>query len=123
MGKFRKVYVPNTLLGKEEKRRHKKREWKHIYFFKGNRYGAFNTPIIEEWTEPIAIKSYNQNTLYKVKELSDELWDYYKILKTQTNKRTAQIGSKRAQKRQINKKLNEQIKPLIITHDPVVIKF
>ena len=102
MGKYVKIFIPNTLLGKEDKRRHKPRDWKHVYFFKGNRHGQFTTPVVEEW-EPYKMESYNKNTLYKVKDLTDDLWDYYKILRTDNKKRMAQCGIERRTKNSIKK--------------------
>ena len=106
MGKYQKIYIPDTLLGKEEKRRHKPRDWKHVYFFKGNRYGEFDTEVVEEWEEPFNVNSYNKNTLYRCKNIKDDLWDYYKILKSSLPKRTAQV-SKRGPKKKI--KLKEEV--------------
>ena len=123
MGKYHKIYIPDTLLDKEEKRRHKPRNWNHVYFFKGNRYGKFDTPVVEEWEEPFKVMSYNKNTLYTCKEYSNDLWDYYKILKSSLPKRTAQIGVQRGPK----KKKKEKLIGLTITHypkdKPYILKF
>lgn len=124
MGKYYKIYIPDTLLGKEDKRRHKPRDWKHVYFFKGNRYGNFDTPVVEEWGEPFKVMSFNKNTLYKCKELSDDLWDYYKILRSSLPKRTAQIGVQRGPKKKVKPQEPVGFK---ITHfpknKPFILKF
>ena len=111
MGKYRKIYIPNTLVGKEEKKRHKPRNWKHVYFF-ANKKNGFETPVVEFW-KPTEIKSFNSKTLYKCAELSlgDEIFDYYKIMKNNLPKRTAQFSKtpKRTKKKQTK---------ITITHFP-----
>jgi len=94
MGKYRKIYIPNTLFQKEEKRRHKPRNWKHVYFFNNTKNG-FETPVVEEW-KPTEIQSFNSLTLYKCRELSlgNDIFDYYKIMKVGLPKRVAQIKNK-----------------------------
>tara|TARA_R110000824_G_scaffold113725_9_gene263706 strand:+ start:1162 stop:1551 length:390 start_codon:yes stop_codon:yes gene_type:complete len=94
---YRKVYIPNDILGKTEKaNRHKPHHWKHIYFFRGARgvSNKFNTSVMEQY-EILNSKSYNKNTLYKCKKESDEsaLFDYYKILKTTVRKKHGQIAT------------------------------
>lgn len=122
MGDYYKIYIPNSLLGKEEKRRHKPRNWKHVYFF-NNRKNGFETPVVESW-KPEEMKSFNSQTLYKCRELSlgNDIFDYYKIMKVGLPKRTAQIKKNKEKKN--NKKKSSGIQIIRFPKDnPFILTF
>jgi hypothetical protein len=123
MGKYRKIYIPNTLIGEEEKRRHKPRNWKHVYFFNNKNKNGFETPVIELW-KPNEIKSFNSQTLYKCRELSlgNDIFDYYKIMKVGLPVRTAQIKNKE-KKTDIEKKKMGLTITYFPPNKPYILKF
>ena len=99
MGKFYKIFIPDSILKQERRHRHKPREWRHVYFFRTQKkLEPFKTPVVEDFI-PHSVKSFNKNTLYKDKYLSDkdDIFDYYKIMKTDTQERTAQLTTAKKQ--------------------------
>ena len=122
MGKFQKVYIPDSLLGKPMTKKHNPRVWKNVYFFKKRSDGEFKVPIVENWTVE-SIKTYNYETLYKVQILSDhdDIWDYYKILKTGLPKNIAQVKETVFKKK---KRLDEKLEIQHFSKDkPYILNF
>ncbi len=120
------LYVPEKIENLMTRRRHDKKNWTHIYFYKDNKKTEIDGNNIEEY-EIITGGCYKNNVFYRCTNLckNDEVFDYYKILKPEHKEPVMCVKSK---KETIKKKAhNKKKKVFEIKHfppeKPFILKF
>ncbi len=120
-------YLPKSVEKKVNRtRQDKPRDWVNVFMYSDNRQRLiYNEDFKVEDIHLDGGQSFNKNTLYKDHNLSknDNMFDYYKILKTSIKKKNYVKKRKKA----LNKKQETDDTPpltgLNIIHGKVVVKF